>query len=57
MSDGHTVRIPGLWGIEFGNGVNGAATNRLYFAGGPKDEADGLFGFVKLGASTSAAAS
>ena len=34
----------GLWGLTFGDGQNGAATNSLFFAAGINDENDGLFG-------------
>lgn len=40
----------GLWGIGFGNGVNGADTNTLFFAAGINNEADGLLGEVKMSA-------
>jgi uncharacterized protein (TIGR03118 family) len=36
----------GLWGIGFGNGAGGAATNTLFFASGINQENDGLFGTV-----------
>jgi len=36
----------GLWGIGFGNGEGGAATNTLFFAAGINAEQDGLFGKV-----------
>jgi len=36
----------GLWGLTFGDGKNGAATNALFFAAGINDENDGLFGKV-----------
>jgi uncharacterized protein (TIGR03118 family) len=38
--------IPGLWGLAFGNGLLGQPTNVLFFAAGPNDEADGLFGRI-----------
>jgi uncharacterized protein (TIGR03118 family) len=45
-ASGRTIAIDGLWGIGFGN--NGAAgpSTTLYFAAGPNDEQDGLFGSV-----------
>jgi uncharacterized protein (TIGR03118 family) len=45
-SHGRQIAIDGLWGIGFGN--NGAAgpSTTLYFAAGPNDEADGLFGSI-----------
>jgi uncharacterized protein (TIGR03118 family) len=36
----------GLWGIGFGNGQGGAGTQTLFFADGPNDESDGVFGMV-----------
>jgi uncharacterized protein (TIGR03118 family) len=38
----------GLWGITFGNGHGGAATNSLFFAAGINAENDGLFGKVTV---------
>jgi uncharacterized protein (TIGR03118 family) len=43
-SDGNTK---GLWGIAFGNGQGGAGTQTLFFATGPNDESDGVFGMVQ----------
>jgi uncharacterized protein (TIGR03118 family) len=40
--------LKGLWGITFGNGQNGAATNSLFFASGINAENDGLFGKVTV---------
>lgn len=40
--------LKGLWGIGFGNGANGAATNTLFFAAGVNAEQDGLFGKVDV---------
>ena len=41
------IAIPGLWGIGFGNGANAGPANNLFFAAGPDDEANGLFGVLK----------
>lgn len=41
---GTPIIIDGLWGLQFGNGVRLGYTNHLYFAAGPNQEADGLFG-------------
>lgn len=41
---GAPVEIDGLWGILFGNGVHLGQSNHLYFAAGPNDEKDGVFG-------------
>ncbi|CAN5840485.1 TIGR03118 family protein [soil metagenome] len=41
---GAPIKIDGLWGILLGNGVRLGRTNHLYFAAGPNDQEDGLFG-------------
>ena len=43
---GHPVRIDGLWGLRFGNGVTGAR-NALLFSAGPADESHGLLGELR----------
>jgi uncharacterized protein (TIGR03118 family) len=47
-SAGKAIRIPGLWGIEFGGGsaLNGQK-NSLYFTAGPSDT-DGYFGVINF---------
>jgi uncharacterized protein (TIGR03118 family) len=47
MSEGKTVQIPGLWGLQFGNGLSGQPTGTPYFAAGPNDENDGIYGSIK----------
>lgn len=47
-ADGGVLRIPGLWGIQFGNGILGQRTDRLYFAAGPNDEQDGVYGHIAV---------
>ena len=44
--DGKAVRIDGLWGIAFGNGVLNQPTNTLYFAAGVHDEDGGAYGEI-----------
>jgi uncharacterized protein (TIGR03118 family) len=44
MANGDPVAIDGLWDIMFGNGQSLGEANHLYFAAGPRDESDGLFG-------------
>jgi uncharacterized protein (TIGR03118 family) len=44
-ADGNTK---GLWGIAFGNGQGGAGPQTLFFAAGPNDESDGVFGMVNV---------
>lgn len=38
----------GLWGIGFGNGQGGAGAQSMFFADGPNDETDGVFGKVTV---------
>jgi uncharacterized protein (TIGR03118 family) len=46
MPDGRPVTIDGLWGITFGNGFQQQPATTLFFAAGPNDEGDGLFGRI-----------
>lgn len=46
--DRHTIQVDGLWGIAFGNGVNGQKSNSLFYASGPNDEADGAYGVINV---------
>jgi uncharacterized protein (TIGR03118 family) len=46
-SNDRPVAIPGLWGLQFGNGASLGDSNALYFAAGPKDETQGLFGVLR----------
>jgi uncharacterized protein (TIGR03118 family) len=49
---GNPIVIPGLWGLDFGNGSQGTSTTSLYFnagipsPGGTDIEAHGLFGVL-----------
>lgn len=45
---GHAVRIEKLWALLFGNGESLGDSNALYFAAGPKDEKDGMFGVLRV---------
>lgn len=45
--NGKKVEIEGIWGIVFGNGASLGDKNALYFAAGPDDERDGLFGSLR----------
>ncbi|MFL6658196.1 MAG: TIGR03118 family protein [Massilia sp.] len=47
-ASGQVLKIQGLWNILFGNGVSLGDSNALYFAAGPADETDGLFGSLRL---------
>ena len=46
MPNGKAVAIDGLWGLGFGNGAAAGPTNALYFAAGPNDEQNGVFGRI-----------
>ena len=45
---GERFAAQGLWGLQFGNGASLGDANALYFAAGPDDEKDGLFGVLRL---------
>jgi len=38
--------IDGLWGLAFGNNFRGQPATTLFFAAGPNDENDGLYGTI-----------
>ena len=44
--NGTPLAIEGLWGIAFGNGINDQPMNTLFFAAGPNDENDGVYGRI-----------
>lgn len=44
---GHPLVIPGLWGLQFGNGVTAGDSNALFFTAGPDDEEHGLLGMLR----------
>ncbi len=43
---GTVVAIDGLWGIAFGNGINSQPTNTLFYAAGPANEQNGVYGRI-----------
>ncbi|HEY5998305.1 MAG TPA: TIGR03118 family protein [bacterium] len=43
---GKALKIDGLWGLAFGNGLEGQPVNTLYFTAGPSHEAHGLYGRI-----------
>ena len=45
-SKGKPIEIDGLWAISFPPATAAIDHNRLYFAAGPDDEEDGLFGYI-----------
>jgi hypothetical protein len=51
-ADGTAIRIPGLWGLQFGNGRNGGDANTLYFAAGIAGDGNvedhGLLGSIQV---------
>jgi uncharacterized protein (TIGR03118 family) len=44
---GKPIKNEKIWGILFGNGESLGDKDALYFAAGPKDEADGVFGSIR----------
>jgi uncharacterized protein (TIGR03118 family) len=46
-SHGAPVFIDGLWTITFPPATSAINPNRLYFAAGPNNEGDGLFGYLQ----------
>ncbi|MFP3567381.1 TIGR03118 family protein [Paraburkholderia sp. SIMBA_030] len=48
LSNGTTFVQGGLWGIAFGNGLDNQPMNTLFFAAGPNDEVDGVYGRIDL---------
>jgi uncharacterized protein (TIGR03118 family) len=47
-ADGRKLHVDGLWALEFGNGILAQKTNALFYAAGPNDEEDGLFGVISV---------
>lgn len=45
---GNPIKIDKLWGLMFGNGESLGDADALYYAAGPNDEKDGLFGSLRL---------
>lgn len=45
---GKPVVIDKIWGLLFGNGESLGDKGALYFTAGPRDEADGLFGSLRV---------
>lgn len=44
--NGNRIRIDGLWGMQFGNGILNQKANQLFYASGPNDEEDGVYGVI-----------
>ena len=45
-ANNQVLKIDGLWGIAFGNGILNQPTDVLFFAAGPDDESNGLYGSI-----------
>jgi uncharacterized protein (TIGR03118 family) len=45
--DHKLLKIDGLWGIAFGNGILNQQTDTLFFAAGPNDEDNGVYGRIE----------
>jgi uncharacterized protein (TIGR03118 family) len=43
---GTVIAIDGLWGLAFGNGINSQPTNTLFYAAGPANEQNGVYGRI-----------
>ncbi|MBN3754863.1 TIGR03118 family protein [Paraburkholderia sp. Tr-20389] len=56
-SNGSAIVEKGLWGIAFGNNLSNQPSNTLFFAAGPNDEADGVYGRIDLNPASSPSAS
>jgi uncharacterized protein (TIGR03118 family) len=44
---GRRIKIDGLWGIQFGNGLMSQQTNALFAAAGPGDEEGGSYSVIR----------
>jgi len=45
--NGKVLKIDGLWGIAFGNGILNQQTDTLFFAAGPNGEENGVYGRIE----------
>ena len=45
-ASGKPMKIDGLWGLAFGNGVASQPPSTLFFTAGPDEESHGLFGSI-----------
>jgi uncharacterized protein (TIGR03118 family) len=44
---GHALKVDGLWGLSFGNGVQNQPTSALFVTAGPNDESSGLYARIE----------
>ena len=54
--NGSPIVEHGAWGIAFGNDLSNQPSNTLFFAAGPNDEADGVYGRIDLNTTSSSGA-
>jgi uncharacterized protein (TIGR03118 family) len=47
-NDGAAIVTPGLWALQFGNGLNAQPANTLFYTAGPGGEAHGLYGRIDM---------
>jgi len=47
-NDGSAIVVPGLWALQFGNGINAQPTNTLFYTAGPGSEQHGLYGRIDM---------
>ena len=47
-NDGSPIVVPGLWALQFGNGLHSQPTNTLFYTAGPAAEAHGLYGRIDM---------
>jgi len=47
----------GIWGLAFGNDLSNQPSNTLFFAAGPNDEANGVYGRIDLNSSSNSVTS
>jgi uncharacterized protein (TIGR03118 family) len=45
--NGRPLKLDGLWGLSFGNGVLNQPTDTLFFTAGPDDEGHGVYGRIE----------
>lgn len=55
-ADRRPIRIDGLWGLQFGNGLGKQPANTLFFAAGPNGGRNGLYGRLDVADPRAAAA-
>ena len=48
MPNGKVLKIDGLWGLAFGNGILNQQTDTLFFAAGPNEEENGVYGRIEF---------